>query len=298
MLFFPVMLRSMTSFARSSLAGPEGRFSIEIQSVNRKFLEISCHLPREFSHYELQIRKWLTKEIVFGQVQVTIRAHFEGLTPFKVVPNLALAKQIHQAWQEIALALNVKTDFDLQLLADKNVILFEDDPSSAELYSSLLEKLVNDCLKQFVHVREVEGKALADDFTGRLDRLELLMKQVEQLSKDAPEKQRLRLQTRMKEIIPDTMENQERILREAALFAEKVDVQEEITRFYSHVSQFRKLLDGGPEGVGKTMDFMTQELGREINTLGSKTQELEVSKLIIELKTELSRIREQVQNVE
>lgn len=291
-------LKSMTAFARSSLNISHGRLSLEIQSVNRKFLEINFQLPKEFAHFESDLRKWISEEVFFGQVQVTLKVHFEGEIPFKVVPNIALAKELYKAWKKIAKELGIKEDFDLKLLLEQGVVTLEEDPKHAEKYRKPLEKLTKACLKEFIQARKEEGKALRDDLSKRLRLLRTYLEEIASLAQDAPEKQRSKLLARIQQFIPDSKEGEERLIREIALIADKMDVQEEITRFASHCEQFKKLLAGSIEGVGKKMDFLLQEMGREVNTLGSKTQEIEVSKRVVEMKTELSRMREQVQNVE
>lgn len=296
------MLRSMTGYGKASVSSPLGHFSLEIQSVNRKFLEINLTIPKELSFLTVEIRKILESEITCGQVNVNLRARFEDKLPFKVLPNLALAKEIYLALTEISteLPLSDQKNISLSTLIGErpDLLLFESQPTNEEHYRSLILDLTKNALNNFLAMRELEGKALVVDFSDRVDKLEKMMQEVASIASKEPEKLKEKLLNRLQESFPNALDNEDRMLRELVIYCEKCDIQEEITRFFSHTKQFRSLLEGRAGGIGKKMDFLSQEIARELNTLGAKSTDLQITGHVVEMKTELSRIREQLQNVE
>lgn len=295
------MFRSMTGYGKSSASSPLGHFSIEIQSVNRKFLEISVNYPRELSFLNLEIRKLIESQVYCGQINVSIKGRFEEKLPYKVVPNLALAKQLFEASKQIIDELKLHDSplsLNTLLTERSDLFLFESNSSSEEEFRTLILNLTQQALDHFISMREVEGKTLRDDFEKRLNSLEEKMHLIAKLAHLEPEKLKQKLLTKLQENFANALDNEERMMREMMIFCEKVDVQEEITRFYSHINQFKEFLKGAKGGIGKKMDFLSQEIARELNTLGAKTNDLQITQLVVEMKTELSRIREQLQNVE
>jgi uncharacterized protein (TIGR00255 family) len=295
------MFRSMTGYGKASASSPIGNFSIEIQSVNRKFLEININCPRELSFLNHDIRKLIESEVFGGQISVTIKGRFEDKLPYKVVPNITLAKEIFEASLSIIKELQLQQEtLSLQTLLSErsDLFLFESNPSSEEEFRLLILKLTKSALDQFITMREVEGRALKEDFLKRLDLLQINMNKIKELALLEPEKLKQKLLTKLQENFANALDNEERMMREMMIFCEKVDVQEEIIRFYSHLNQFRDFLKGSKGGIGKKLDFLSQEIARELNTLGAKTNDLQITQLVVEMKTELSRIREQLQNVE
>jgi uncharacterized protein (TIGR00255 family) len=291
----------MTGYGKAFVSSSLGHFSIEIQSVNRKFLEISLNYPRELSFLNLELRKLIESQIFCGQISVNIKGRFEEKLPYKVVPNLALAKQLHEASLTFIKELKLSDQsISLSTLLNErsDLFLFETNSSSEEEFRTLILDLTQQALDQFISMREIEGKALKKDFEKRVSSLEEKMHQVAQLAHLEPEKLKQKLLSKLQENFPNAFDNEERMMREMMIFCEKVDVQEEITRFYSHISQFKEFLKGAKGGIGKKMDFLSQEIARELNTLGAKTNDLQITQLVVEMKTELSRIREQLQNVE
>lgn len=279
------MLSSMTGFGRAA----SGALTVEIQSVNRKFLEVSVSLPREFSSFEQQIRKLIAEKISRGQVFVRIFITEEKFS----LPNTKLLKELKKHWQTIA--KEVGTDpkeitlaFLLQNLSSK--------PEISKKEEGALEKVIESALEELLKMKKVEGKALAKDLSDKLQLLSKLLEKIEKHAPDATTRMRQRLSEKLSEIFQGGPEVEERLLREVAVFAEKVDIAEEITRLQSHFSQFKETLKG--EGVGRKMDFLIQEIGREINTIGSKSMESAITRLVVEMKSELEKMREQVQNLE
>lgn len=295
------MLRSMTAYGRAFVEGSLGRVTVELQSVNRKFLEMHLNLPAEMRKFDSQLRKWLGARLWYGQVSVHVAVRFSEHAPVRVVPNLALASQLYHAWQKVAthLGLSLEKHFDWQLLLkEPGILQIEGQEDQENELLAHLQKATNQALDALIAMKMQEGAYLKGDLEMRLSHLTTLLDQIRQQTLGAPDKCREKLAARLEEVLPGRIENDERLLREVLLYAEKMDVSEEITRLRSHFQQFKALLDGREGGVGKTLDFLVQEMHREVNTLGTKAGDLHVTPLVVAMKAELTKIREQIQNVE
>lgn len=294
------MLKSMTAYGRSSKKVDEGHIVVEIQSVNRKHLEIAVVLPKELELFDIEIKKWISTLVHRGNVSVKISASFESKVPFLVQPNLPLAKQIRDAWDKIAKHLKVNDYvFDLSLLANvEDILIIDENREYEDLYRKYLKESVDAALKNFMHMKVQEGALLQTDINNRLIKIHQTMQMIEERTPYASQKYREKLIARLEEIIPGQIENEERILREVAVFAEKIDITEEITRFFCHLTRFEELMLSETQTIGKTLEFILQELSREINTIGNKSSDLDIARFVIDIKSELERIREQIQNIE
>ena len=291
------MLISMTGFGRAQHIAPFGRLVAEIQSVNRKHLEIFVSLPREMNRFEMEIRKWVSEAISRGQVSVRL-----NLTPSEealssLLPDSALLKKLNQAWTQLAIESGCSKEgitlpFLLQYLPSSNEL-----PGAEEEQLAALKRCVMEALEGLCEMRTLEGKALSKDLTQRLAKLEKMAQAIEGLSPQASEKLRIKLKERLSEVLEMGEALDERIGREIALFAERIDISEEITRLHSHIAQFRTVI-GSKGAAGRKLEFLVQEMGREINTIGSKSADAEISHLVVECKSELEKVREQIQNIE
>jgi len=293
------MLKSMTAYGRALLETPLGRFTVEVQSVNRKFLEINTFLPVEFLRFDIELKKLMAESASRGQINCKLNVSFESTTPITVKPNLPLVKQIKHAWDQIANEIGSKEEFHLALLAaEKNILIYADEFKNEEDYRSALREVFSNALKSFSAMKKQEGESLQKDIEARVD---LMQKAIDRIALKAPDgalKYRQKLIDKLKDFLPESPLDEERLLREICLFADKGDIAEEITRFNSHLKQFRELLRSDAAAIGKTLEFLLQELNRETNTIGSKASDVDVTKLVVEIKSELERIREQIQNVE
>lgn len=294
------MLRSMTAYGRSSLKLDTLQLTVEVQSVNRKYLEINVTLPSELAHFEIDIKKWIAASLTRGAVTVRISAYFENTTPFIVRPNLPLARQLKTAWEQIADDLQLNDNgFNLSLISDvKDILIIEENRENEETYRKHLKQAVDLALNGFMHMKAAEGAHLQADIANRIGKIREWVKAIELKTPFASQKYREKLLARLEELLPGKIENEERILREIALYAEKIDIAEEITRLNCHLIKFEELMHSGGIAVGKTLEFILQELNREINTIGSKSSDLDIAHYVIDIKSELERIREQIQNVE
>lgn len=285
--------KSMTAFGQASSPEFDGcNWQIEIHSVNRKVLDIQVHMPREFLQFDLEIRKMISDKIKRGQITVKIvlkRAK-------AIAANVKTLKTLKTQWEKIAKELGYKKetiDFTFLLTQSASTPMeMESTKQQTYLYQTL-EK----ALKQLLQMKEEEGIALSRDLEKRFKLVSNAVQKMEKISDQIPEKFRSKLVERMEEALKHKVED-ERIFREVALFAEKVDITEELVRLKSHIEQSLKLLHAPEDGVGRTLEFLMQEILRETNTIGAKSTSLEISELIISSKIELEKIREQLQNIE
>ncbi|MGA8164211.1 MAG: YicC/YloC family endoribonuclease [Waddliaceae bacterium] len=295
------MLKSMTAYGRAVTNTSVGTLTVEIQSLNRKYLDIMITLPKALSSFETSIRKQVASMIKRGKVSVSIIARFEQKTPLSLSPNFPLAREIKDAWDTIADELNLTIDkqFYLEMLAkEPEILVCSPALEEEDGYRDALTLAVDEGLTHLMAMKVKEGKAIQDDFTPRLEQLRLWIDKIKEKSKDNAEKYYEKLKQRIESILPGHMENEERVMREICLYAEKMDISEEITRLYSHLRQFAQRLQTAREAVGKTLDFLLQEMLREIHTVGVKAANLDISNLVLEIKSELEKIKEQVQNIE
>ena len=295
------MLRSMTAYARASKDSLFGRIVVQISSLNRRHLEVVVNLPREFNIFDTDIKKWVTAQIGRGQVSVDISVSFKEEGPIKVTPNLLLVRQLKKAWEGIASEVGapLAQAADLTLyVGQENLLTFQQDLVQEDLYRKSLRDVVSEALQQFVVMKVKEGTTLQEDILSRLEKLRSYIRLVSEKCIHTPEKYRQKLLARLQELVPTAMDHEERMLREVAIYSERVDISEEVTRFFSHLDQLEEVLRGQETTVGKKVDFLIQEINREANTIGSKSSEVEIARLVVEAKTELERIREQIQNVE
>ncbi len=295
------MLKSMTAFAHATLDFSFGKLSLDLQTVNNRYMDIKMFLPREFFRLEVEIRRALAKLIKRGQVTARWTIHYHTAPPISLQPNLTLVSQLKEAYQLIAQEVGAPYDSSLLLKGltpDSPVFDYaEREEVNWKEYEQAFLNVLNQAVDALNRMKEIEGTHLAEDISGRL---QILLKLVDQVEKESPksvEKYRVKLTEKVEEYFKGTSDEKERISKEIALFADKVDITEETVRFRSHCQQFLELLTKGNH-VGKTLDFLVQELMRESNTIGSKAQDAAIVQHVVQMKTEIERIREQIQNVE
>jgi len=294
------MLKSMTAYGRAVVVRPFARIVIEIHSVNRKHLEILTSLPSGMARFDADVRKRIAGTILRGHVTVRMQVAFQEGSPISVIPNLQLAKALKEGWDQIASAVGVPSALvDLRLLANRDdLFVVEEQLGDETLWLQAIVEAVDQALGAASLMKVREGEQLAVDISKRLKILDNRMAEIEVRAPEVVQKQRVKLCERLNELVPGLLDNEERLLREVGLYAEKVDITEEITRFKSHLSQCDSLIHGKNASVGKTFEFLIQELNREINTIGSKSNDVDISRNVIDVKSELEKIREQIQNLE
>jgi len=282
--------RSMTAYGRAQHHSKLGRWTVDIHSVNRKGLDLNIALPQSLLFLDGDLRKWISSIAERGQVSV--RISFECL---ELEQSLHALKDHQKKWVKIGKALGYPaSSIDLKFLVDRL------DPSNVPLEEKALkadlQKTWEIAAKNWIIMKEKEGKALVHDIEKRTDHIQKELQKILKWQPMLQERYRKKLQDRMKEVKIEV--DEDRLLREAALLADKADISEEITRLQSHLEQMHEYLSSKEKSVGRTLDFLAQEMGREIGTLMAKAGDTDISKVAIVIKSEVEKIREQVQNIE
>lgn len=283
------MLKSMTGFGRAGCSKPIA-IEVSLQSLNRKFLEIALTLPKEFAPFEMAIRKIISGEVLRGQVQARFSISLTEGELFRAY--LKKLKSLKKKWDKLAEEVGCeKEDVDLRFLLSS----IESESIESDHYWKPIERCLKQALTSLCEMRVREGELLALDMGKRLKLIETSLSIIEEKAPTLVLKYKSKLEERIKEFCSPGKE-EEKILKEIAFFAEKTDITEEIVRLRIHLTQFKKFLKGLEETVGKKLEFIIQEMMREVNTIASKSPE--VSPLVIDIKSELEKMKEQVQNVE
>jgi uncharacterized protein (TIGR00255 family) len=292
------MVRSMTGFGTGEAATATGRYAVEVRSVNHRFSEIIVRLPRDLAPVEDQVRALVQRRILRGRVEVAIIREDQGKRPRTVKTDLDLATAYLNALNELKRSLSLSGTPDLSILLSlPDLIRIEEQKEDLEASWPAIADGVGDALARLVAMRESEGVRLASDMQERVERLARTIGEVEERAPLALRELHARLGRRVREIAGGVPVDEGRLVTEVAVFAERSDITEEITRIRSHLVQFRDTL-ASVGAVGRTLEFIVQELGREANTIGSKANDLEITRRVIALKGELESLREQIQNVE
>ena len=292
------MVKSMTGYGRCVKTVNEREFTVEIRSVNNRYLDCSVKLPRVLSFAEETIKQAVKATISRGKVDVFITQRSENAGDVKVTLNSAMAAEYVAAMRQMAQELNIREDISVALVSRMPDVFTVDKPQVDEeqLLADLMG-VMNAALASFDAMRSKEGEALKNDLTSRGSTIRELVSQVEAGNAQTVIDYRARLYNKLQEVLANTSIDESRILTEAAIFADKVAVDEETVRLRSHLEQMDAMLaSGGP--IGRKLDFLLQEMNREANTIGSKCTDLRLAKIVVDIKAELEKIREQTQNIE
>ena len=292
------MVKSMTGYGRSVKTANEREFTVEIRSVNNRYLDCSVKLPRVLSFAEETIKQAVKAAISRGKVDVFITQRSENAGDVKVTLNSAMAAEYVAAMRQMAQELNIREDISVALVSRMPDVFTVDRPQVDEeqLLADLMG-VMNAALASFDAMRSKEGEALKNDLTSRGSTIRELVSQVEAGNAQTVIDYRTRLYHKLQEVLANTSIDESRILTEAAIFADKVAVDEETVRLKSHLEQMDTMLaSGGP--IGRKLDFLLQEMNREANTIGSKCTDLRLARVVVDIKAELEKIREQTQNIE
>lgn len=295
------MIRSMTAYGRFSKQTPFGRFVVEIHSVNRKMLDLSIYLPKDYLRFEIEIRKWVMAHLERGQVTVRISLQHDEDGQRGYEERLRHLQMIKAGWDQIAvkLGLDPRTEVDLKFLVEQmQACSFSENQTDDAEIRAALKEVVLGALQELLRMKVLEAEVLVADIQARLSAVHNMLNLIE-AKKEAPlVRFQQKIRERLQEIGPMTSDVEDRVHREIALMAEKADVTEEIVRANSHIQQFQMHLKTAEKAIGRTLDFLVQEMNREVNTLAAKSMETEISLAVVNIKSELEKIREQVQNIE
>ena len=293
------MIKSMTGYGRAREVLNRRDITVEVRSVNNRYLDCNVKLPRMYAFAEDAVKKHVQQAVSRGKVDVFITVDATAADVSKVAVNRPLAAQYAAALEELA-AVCGTADYRpapevLARFPDVLTVTKEDE--DLETVSADLCAVLDAALASYNAMRAVEGRKLAEDIAGRLDTIETYTGQVEERSPETVAEYRAKLTARMEEVLQSTSIDPQRILTEAAIYADKVAVDEETVRLRSHVAQLRTMLESD-EPMGRKMDFLIQEVNRESNTIGSKCNDVAIANVVVGLKAEVEKMREQVQNVE
>jgi len=293
------VIRSMTGYGRGDVRNAAGALSIEMRSVNNRYLDVQIKLPRSLNALEPRVRKDIQEGFSRGRVDVYITRSGADANPFRFTVDHERAEQYIGALKELKARFSLPGEVDLALLnALPDIIGKEEVTEDLEALWISLASGLRQAIGGLRSMREQEGASLARDITGRLDAIEALIETVRVRTPLTVDLARKRMTEALEKILKDPPDPA-RLAQEIAILAERTDVTEEITRLGSHMGQFRAMVLGsGAEPVGRKLDFLIQEMGREVNTIASKALDAEISLQVVNLKAELEKIREQVQNIE
>ena len=292
------MIKSMTGYGRAVETVNGREFTVELRSVNNRYLDCTVKLPRVLNFAEESVKQAVKASISRGKVDVFISIKSENGSEVQVSLNKAVLESYLTAMRQMVSEYGVRDDIGAVSLSRMPEVFTVDKPDvDEEQLQADLMTVVKKALEGYDHMRSVEGAALDADLRSRGQTILDLVSQVEQGNGQTVIDYRTRLENKMKEVLASTTIDESRILTEAAIFADKVAVDEETVRLRSHLQQMNAMLDGGG-AVGRKLDFLLQEMNREANTIGSKCSDVRLARIVVDIKAELEKIREQTQNIE
>ncbi len=292
------MIKSMTGYGRAVETVNGREFTVEVRSVNNRYLDCNVKLPRLLSFGEEAVKQAVKASVSRGKVDVFISLRSEGTADTSIRLNEAVAREYLAAMNQMVTQLGVRDDISVSLLSRLPEVFTVDKPQVDEqqLLADMLS-VVNKALESYDAMRCTEGAALDADLRSRGNTILALVAQVEQGNEKTVADYRARLENKLREVLQSTNIDESRILTEAAIFADKVAVDEETVRLRSHLDQMNAMLTSGG-AVGRKLDFLLQEMNRESNTIGSKCTDVALARIVVDIKAELEKIREQTQNIE
>ena len=292
------MIKSMTGFGRRQESWSEGTVSVEVRSVNHRFLESSIRMPKSMSGLEERFKKAIQQQCVRGRVDLTVSLQGSRGSTRAVQLDVELAKQYHHALRTLQRTLKLKGSIDIGLMAGfRDIIALPEQPTDDPTLTKVVEKLGLLAMSDMTKMREKEGALLAQDILARLDQVRECSSAVSSRAPHIAQEAFDRMKQRVEKLLADSIPDLPRLNQELALYADRCDITEELVRLDTHMIQFERTLQGN-EPVGKTLDFLLQEMGREVNTVGSKANDASIRAEVVRMKAELERMREQIQNVE
>lgn len=292
------MIKSMTGFGRAEASDSDRKITIEMKSVNHRYFEPAMKMPKKLNIYEAGIRTILKKYINRGKVDIFVTYEDYSESKFCLKYNEELANEYMSIFNYMAEQFDIPNDITVSSLSHyPEVIIMEEQSGDDDAVWHLLEKAVENACVQFVESRITEGEKLKADLLEKLDYMTGLVDEIENRSPGIIEEYRQRLEDKVAELLCDTPVDENRIATEVTIYADKICVDEETVRLRSHIESTKdELIEGG--SVGRKLDFIAQEMNREANTILSKANDLETSNCAISLKTEIEKVREQIQNIE
>ncbi|NLX70405.1 MAG: YicC family protein [Clostridiales bacterium] len=292
------MIYSMTGFGRGKIEEEGREITVEVKTLNHRFLDVYVRLPRNLSFLEEHIRSTVRKHLTRGRVEVNLSCsnHIDAAVDVNI--NKPLLNAYLSCFDKLEQEHNIMNDIALSSLVNiPDIFIINEKDEDQENLKNMVINLVEEVLADVKDMRRIEGGRLKEDLLQRIELIKSMLSSIEKRAPYVVDEYREKLKNRLNEILHGTDLDENRFNMEVAFFAERCNITEEIVRFHSHIGQFINILDAS-EPAGRKLDFLVQEMNREINTIGSKANDLTISGLVVEIKSELEKIREQVQNIE
>lgn len=292
------MIKSMTGYGRAVEVTPAMTVTVELKSVNHRFFEFNAKITRGYSFLEEKLKAYLNRYISRGKLDCFVQIENEETQDGVVRINESLAAGYYNAMKELSEKYGLEMGKSVELLASHSDIFdVKKPPADEEKIWNVVKGVAEEALRSFIEMREAEGEKLRTDVLSRADRILEIVSFIEARSPETVSEYNEKLKARIRELIGDTQVDEQRLLTEAAIFADKIAVAEETVRLRSHLDQLRSFF-ACAEPVGRKLDFLVQEINREANTIGSKASDIEIARKVIDIKSEVEKIREQIQNIE
>lgn len=291
-------MKSMTGFGRAKQEKKQREYVIEIRSVNHKYIDISLKAPRNLLYLEDKIRKLVLNKITRGKIDIYISYTNLGIEGKKVLINKELAKAYIEQLKELAQETQIDGEIKVTEISKMpDVLNVQEDEESQEQIWNELSECMGEAIDSLVQMRMQEGNKIKIDLLQRLQKIENNVNEISMLSTGLVEEYIVKLEAHIEEILKTDIVDKNRLAQEIVIYSDKCSIEEELTRLKSHISQFKQIIEK-EEPIGKRLDFLIQEMNRETNTIGSKSGSIEITNKVIEIKTQLEDIREQIQNIE
>ncbi len=291
-------MNSMTGYGKFVVTEQDRQVTVEMKSVNNRYLEINCRIPKALSAVEDAVKRTVKKYLRRGSVDVFFSYENNSAQGKKLTVDEVLASAYVDAAKRLALDYDIENSFTVtDLLRTNDVVKIDAEDDDEGLLKELVEKCAEGAVKELNRMRGVEGATIRDDLNKLIGNIDSALTKAEKRAPMVVEDYSVRLRARIEELLNGVPTDEARLTNEVAFFADKADVNEEISRLHSHIAQFRAALDSS-DPQGRNLDFLSQEIGREINTMGSKSNDTELTNLVIYMKNELEKIKEQIRNVE
>lgn len=292
------MIKSMTGFGRSTYENEGREYIVEIKSVNNRFTDINIKMPRNLNYLEEKIRKQILSNISRGKVEVSIQLNNNSDLGKKINLNTDIAKKYVEELKKLSEETNIIDNINIMDVARfPDVLNIRIDEEAEEVIEKELFTALDSAIDSFLDMRQKEGSKIKVDLENRIEVIKQKIEQISSISAGLVDEYVVKLETRIKDLLKTDVVDQTRLAQEVVIYSDKCSVEEEITRLKSHISQFLNLLNENI-AIGKKLDFLIQEMNRETNTIGSKANNLEITNFVVDIKTELENIREQIQNIE
>ena len=293
------MIRSMTGFGHGEVSNDKNqKVTVEMKSVNHRYCDISLKLPKKLAMFEANIRNIMKEYASRGKIDIYVSYEDLSETAVSLHYNQAMAEEYMQVFKKMQEDFNIETKITAEALAKyPEVVTIEEVQQDEEVWWELLEAALRQAAEKFVETRTIEGANLKRDLLGKLDQMAADVAFIEERSPQIIAEYRAKLEEKVKEFLEDSTIEENRIAAEVTLYADKIAVDEEIVRLQSHISSMTDVLESD-ESVGRKLDFMAQEMNREANTILSKSSDVDLADHAIELKTNVEKVREQIQNIE